>query len=84
MTTKTPCKLKPDHGSGGRMLHPNFGELRHGEVQHSPAPIGQGSGRGDAHIVGYYAPAAKARMEEGLVDRDGAGRQSEGRAVGGG
>jgi hypothetical protein len=68
-----------------RQIHlPYFVELRHGEVQHSPAPIGQGSGRGDAHIVGYYAPAAKARMEEGLGDRDGAERQSEGRAVGGG
>jgi hypothetical protein len=26
MTTKTPCKLKPAHDTGGGMLHPNFHE----------------------------------------------------------
>jgi hypothetical protein len=27
MTTKTPCKLKPGHDTGGGMLHTNFGEF---------------------------------------------------------
>jgi hypothetical protein len=32
----------------------NFGELRYGDVQHSPAPIGPGAPGGNVHIVGYY------------------------------
>jgi hypothetical protein len=35
-------------------------------------PIGQDRRRGDAHIVGYYAPAAGVRVREGLGHRDGA------------
>ena len=50
---------------------PNFLELRHGEVQHSPAPIGQGRRRGDAHIVGYYAPDQRVKPSEGLGHRGG-------------
>src|SRR5829696_9460737 len=41
-----------------------------------PAPIGQGRRRGDAHIVGYYAPAAGTRAEEGLGGRDAAERRA--------
>jgi hypothetical protein len=41
---------------GKEGLRSNFGELRKGEVQHSPAPIGPGSPAKDAHIAGYYAP----------------------------
>src|ERR687897_3239823 len=35
-------------------------------------PIGPGRRREDAHIVGYYAPAAGTAAEEGLGHRDGA------------
>jgi hypothetical protein len=37
-----------------------------------------------AHIVGYYAPAARIGVGKGLGHRDGAKRQSGGRAVGNG
>jgi hypothetical protein len=42
-------------------LTANFLELRYSEVQHSPAPIGPGRRRGDAHIVGYYAPDQRVK-----------------------
>src|SRR5215216_6590891 len=41
---------------------------------HSPTPIGQGHRRGDAHIVGYYAPRKQACLTGGLGHRDGAER----------
>ena len=42
------------------------------EGQHSPTPIDQDRRRGDAHIVGYSAPATGGRAEEGLGHRGGA------------
>ena len=39
-------------------------------------PIGPGRRRRDAHIVGYYAPAAGTRAEESLGHRDGAKRRA--------
>jgi hypothetical protein len=43
---------------------------------HSPTPIGQGHRRGDAHIVGYYAPRKQACLTGGLGHRDGAKRKA--------
>jgi hypothetical protein len=36
------------------------------------APIGQDRWRGDAHIVGYYAPERRVKPREGLGHRGGA------------
>src|SRR5215203_6653181 len=41
-----------------------------------PALVGQDRQRGDAHIVGYYAPATGGRAEEGLGHRGGAERRA--------
>src|SRR5215208_953688 len=41
------------------------------DIAYSPVPIGQDRRRADAHIVGYYAPAAETRVEEGLGHRGG-------------
>src|SRR5215208_6921185 len=44
------------------------------DIAYSPVPIGQDRRRGDAHIVGYYAPEQRVKPREGLGHRGGAQR----------
>jgi hypothetical protein len=58
----------------GRLLLP-FSDSLKAKFSGAPPRLGQERRRGDAHIVGYYAPAARTGAEEGLGHRDGAKRR---------